>query len=125
MSGRFENTFPGFVVTHEAWYAETALRDNCYAEIAVGFYSEDGGTAGEFMFRWRRLRRDEPSCRLETFDDSWSAFLRMPELMRWMRKWDQTFDTPTPTPEDLVSWLKMNGFRDLTKYDSPFAVDAA
>jgi hypothetical protein len=124
MSDRFENVFPGFVVTHKAWYAETALFGDCVAEISVGLYDEEGGTTG-VNFRWRDLGRGGIACRLETYDDSWSAFLRMPELMRWMQKWDETFKTPTPTPEDLISWLKMNGFRDLTKYDSPYAQEVA
>lgn len=117
---RFENTYPAFYATHLAWYGTDDVLDECYAEVMVGFFNDEGGTAGEFGFRWQMLG-GKPACRLEAFSDSWNALSRMPELMNWMKSWDQLFQNNTPEPEDLIAWLKLNGFRDETSYDSPFS----
>ena len=38
MQDRFEDTFPGFIVTHDAWYADSAMNQEYTGEVMVGFY---------------------------------------------------------------------------------------
>lgn len=120
MKDKMDGMVPGFYATHRAWYGDHIQDREYAAEVMIGLYDPDdgGGTAGEFAFRWIRLQNGN-HCRLEVFDDGWEVFLQMPEVTSFLRNYAIECTEASPSPEDLISWLKLNGFRDLTPYEQP------
>ena len=103
----------GFSRYTETWYAQK-LTDGVTECITIGFYSEDGGTSGEFEVKWVGLGgRSVPQ--LVAFDDSWHALRNMPKLMDYMAR----CDGETRTPEDFCAGLRSLGFRDITARVDP------
>ena len=80
----------------------------------VGIYHPEGGTSGEFEFKWTMLS-GEWACRLSSFDDGWSALSQMPELIKKMGAIDGQNIQPDAFEEMLISI----GLKDLTEKEAP------
>ena len=102
----------GFHWLSRAWYSDTMLRDAEFEdEVMVGFYSEDGGTDGEFAVRWFDLGLSGLTPQVQAFDDSWAAMWERRDLLESLA----AKDNQNITPEELVEILVTLGFQDLTR----------
>lgn len=101
----------GFHWSNKAWYSDVIKQP----EIIFGMYSPDGGTSGEMSIRWIELSR-KLTPKLECFDDAWNALSMFTDLIEEMGK----VDSEDITDQDFVDMLKNLGFKDLTKYKSPY-----
>ena len=102
----------GFHWLSRAWYSSTGLRGAEFEdEVMVGFYSKDGGTYGEFAFRWMPIGGlSGLTPQLQAFDDSWAALRECRDLLESMAE----HDNQSTSPEDFVEILLSLGFKDLT-----------
>ena len=89
---------------------ELDLEEKTVSEINVGFFYPSGGTTGEFSIKWRKLDGDIVP-RLYSYDDSWLALSKMPELIEFMAK----NNDKNISKEEFVSGLKELGYVNLTK----------
>jgi hypothetical protein len=106
----------GFYAPNRAWYAHMLAGHNQQPEIMIGLYHPKGGCEAEFAIRWHDLGGgSRPDPRLEIFDDAWDLFFRMPELAALAGL------ARNPTQDDVITFLRAHGFKDLTKYTRPEA----
>jgi len=105
----------GFSHLLEAHYGKTILSMKAYErvvdDVTIGFYSEEGGTSGEFSVVWENLGGSHGvSAKLVAWNDSWSALAEMPELIGLMNE----LDSVRMSPDDFCKRLIELGFKDRT-----------
>jgi len=114
----------GFTHYSEAWYSKTSgpMADGTADEIMIGMYDlEGGGTTGEFGVRWIVLNdRDDPSPRLEVFNDAWDALSRFGDLLQVMA----SIDSRRVSPREFADILRALGIKDLTIRHRPTSTPA-
>lgn len=96
-----------FVILHEAWYAETAVKPFEPHHIMIGFYNPEGWTEGEFSIIW-----DEAGIMLRIFDDAWEAFSKMPELISLLAELDKK--KQALEIHEFAGLLMKLGYKDIT-----------
>lgn len=107
-----ESMVRGFHWSNKAWYHNVI--DN--PEVIFGMYDiNDGGTTGEMSVKWIWLNHNF-TPKFECFDDGWSALSTFPDLIEKMGE----VDSEDITDEHFVKILIECGFKDLTKYESPY-----
>jgi hypothetical protein len=95
----------------KAWYADT-VREEKGISVMVGMYHPDGGTSGEFEFKWVPLA-GALCCQLQAFEDSWSALAQFQDLLAEMAKIDsQEIQEP-----EFCEMLDKLGILDITAYE--------
>jgi hypothetical protein len=87
-------------------------------EINLGFYDDDGGTTGEFCFRWVMLG-NKPVPKIVAFDDSWDALWQFRDVLEKLAVLDDT----NPTPGTIRSLLTSLGVEDTTKTKNPYEAE--
>lgn len=103
----------GFHWYNKAWYAES---NGNGIEVGFGLYDpNDGGTTGEMSVKWIVLD-NKLTPKLCSFDDSWSALNTFSDLLEKMAE----ADSEDITDSQFVQMLLECGFKDLTKYESPY-----
>jgi len=103
----------GFTQASRSWYSKITLDDpNVLDRINAGFYSSDGGTAGEFEISWVKIAGDWVP-RLRAFDDGWSALFNFGDLLGLMAD----IDGKNITPDGFVGLLLALGIQDMTRVD--------
>jgi hypothetical protein len=110
-----------FVRTTETWYhaASPRLIRDAVDETFVGVYHDEGGTSGEFAFRWYDLGAGVVGCRLEVFDDAWAVLVGdFPDLMSAL----PVQQGRNPTPADVTALLTRLGIVDATRREPPNGV---
>lgn len=107
-----DGTIRGFHWSNKAWYAHVIE----HPQVHFGMYDPvDGGTTGEMCMTWVVLN-NKYTPKLECFDDAWSALSIFPDLIQKMAEVDSEDITDT----QFVQMLLECGFKDLTKYESPY-----
>jgi len=86
-----------------------------YPEVSFGMYHPDGGTTGEMLVKWVWLD-NKYTPKFECFDDGWNALSLFGDLIQKMGE----VDSEDITDEQFVEMLLSCGFKDLTKYESPY-----
>ena len=107
MSKGFLSSAKAFSIPAKAWYADAFKGEPDH--IMIGFYYENDGTEGEFKLEWSRV-----GIQLQSYNDSWEALSKMPELIELMAKLDS--DKIEPTVDEFATLLKELGYKDITEY---------
>lgn len=108
---KHDSDIKGFVWYSETWYSKNIpLSEHIKDKLTIGFYSEEGGTSGEFQMDWEYLS-GEVVMRLKAYNDGWSALVNMPELLEYMKD----IDNQNIPIEQFVKKLIDLGFKDRTK----------
>lgn len=111
-----EGDIRSFSILSQAWYGESCLKHADYVdEVTIGFYSDEGGTSGEFSVRWIELgqgSRRVQAPHLEVFNDAWPAlYYRFNDMLAMMA---ETKGENT-TPMEFAKKLEYLGIVDRTK----------
>lgn len=102
-----------FIITQEAWYADSLRHVNLDDEIFLGLYHEDGSTEGEFAIRWK-LVNGKKSALIKAFDDSWSVLASFGDVIQALSTLKET------GVYNVACMLKTLGFEDATQRTSPY-----
>lgn len=96
----------------KAWYAKADLFQSEYVdEMQFGFH---GGDDEKVMIRWYVLPSfEKPVPRLEAFDSSWKALLRLQDILGMLAEREFI------APEELCALLVEQGFVDTTPRKRP------
>jgi sulfur relay (sulfurtransferase) DsrC/TusE family protein len=116
-----------YMKLHETWQAQNPhrgynpMRKREQSAVRLVLVDEDD-VYGYVEFRWHTWN-GATECRLEVNHTSWLLLEELPEITRWMRRFYKEQDC-APTVENLLTWLKMQGFEDGTPYaPCTFSVD--
>ena len=107
-----------FIQLSRSWYADAILKnkpEDFVDDITVGFYTNDGGTTGEFTFEWLKFGH-KVFVKLVAYDDSWSALYQFSDLLEAMAE----IDDENISPKDFCKLLISLGIEDNTKEKSPY-----
>lgn len=105
-----------YILLHETWHANCSpLREGEVAVVRLIFTNDFGIMTRYLDFRWRNYF-GSVECRIEIDHRAWKMLEEFPEIMRWMRRFNKEQDCD-PTVENLLTWLKMQGFQDQTYYN--------
>jgi hypothetical protein len=117
-----------YIKLHETWQAKNPqagvnpMRKREQAAVRV-ILKEGSDVYGLVDFRWHTARTGATECNLEISHTSWKILEEFPEIMRWMRRFHKE-QASVPAVENLLTWLKMQGFEDQTDYaPRTFTVD--
>ncbi len=105
---------PGFYDHSRAWYHQPGQAPT----ITVGFYTEGGGTEGEFSIFWDNLGLNLVP-KLRAYPDSWQALYaidRQTGFLALLAKLAEFGVAKSITPAQLSDELTVNGLNDLTHY---------
>lgn len=81
MSALPEDTHLAYVVSHEAWYAQTpGVIDHPEINISASAEGNGGGVAWEFTVEEVDLGSHGPAIRAKVFDDAFAAYTQLPEF---------------------------------------------
>jgi hypothetical protein len=69
-----------YIITHEAWYYTELRTDDERQSVLIQAAAVGGGVAWEFVIEQIDNLGCGPTLRLNMFDDSWDAFIQVPEL---------------------------------------------
>jgi hypothetical protein len=106
-----------FVHLSRAWYGKANLVNfKCTDRIQIGFYSDGGGTSGEFIIEWKPLCGKETPC-LHVFDDAWDALYRFSDVLAKMAE----RDSEDITPREMCKLLVSCGVEDATPEEESHA----
>ena len=102
----------GFSRLSTAWYAKANpdAKPGFKDEILIGFYDEEGGTAGEFAIRWF-----PHGAKLEAYDDSWKALWQFRDLIEELA----ALDSQDATPDEVEAALLKMGYKNMTPLVRP------
>lgn len=101
-----------YIVSHEAWYSAAAHRGD-RRHVLIQAAAKDGGVAWEFQVEAYDDLGGHPALRLMMFDDSWDAFVHVPELFAALQA-----ERPTTLPA-LRALLDQLGATDITDRETP------
>lgn len=122
MTTTTDNNAPvrGFIHSSRAWYRESLSGGPV---IMLGLYHPNGGTSGEFAFRWHELSARGRSPRLEVFDDAWRVLPQFDDVLQALAAFRPVetkgswWTVRSPVTEDDVRELLLRcGLADLTAY---------
>lgn len=112
-----------FIVLSKQSYAKEILKlertrdSDILDEITVGLNYEEGGTYGEFHFRWVQLGQNI-SIQIRMWDDAWSLFREMPELFSIIQNLNSSSDCDSISVDSFVELLLGLGYRESIKQRS-------
>lgn len=107
-----DDCYLAYTVMHEAWYRHRTPADD-KPELNISATSHGGGVAWEFHVNEHELGLRSPSLQLHMFDDSWSAFVQLPELFAALAAGE------VATLTDLRGLLDKLGAVDTTERKNP------
>jgi hypothetical protein len=101
----------GFSQLSRAWYGPESLVNSEYVDKAnIGFYSNEGGTTGEFSVVWEKLAGNI-TPKLIAYDDGWNALFKFGDMLEFMAE----IDGQDVSPDDFCKRLAALGIEDMTK----------
>lgn len=107
-----------FTQHSRAWYARQEHENGFVDEVMVGMYHPDGGTTGEFAFRWMRLSNTRVAPCLVAYHDSWDALNRCGDLLAAMARID--VEDHDISPNEFCRMLISLGIEDATQTEGPY-----
>lgn len=96
-----------------SWAHSLPLSQGAKEELVISHRSPEGGTYGEFTFRWYKLTNNL-HCKLEAYADGWHILLSYPELLEFMRE-SGGMSEAGPTPEVFRAFLVNAGYYDMSQ----------
>ena len=97
-----------YIRSSKAWYNNVVEE----IEIMVGIYYDEGGTSGEFRFRWTEIG-NKLVPKLVCYDDSWNALSLFRDLLDKMAE----IDDENITEPEFSKILDELGIFDKTEYE--------